>query len=154
MTGDRSELALRCSLDPRDQLNALISAPSGHRETQQLHPLSGATDRTGIGPGTCPSGLAEMELSSLAETPPGCPDLHAWSPSSRSIIPCPLPAHLPSPWAAPPPQPSPARQSLSMTGVRASEGIQLPCAILFNRNVIDEKEMMLREPATQKMAFW
>lgn len=143
-----------CSLDPRDQLDALISAHGWHRETQQLQPLSGASDRAGIGSGTCLSGLAEMELYSPAETPPGCPDLHAWSSSSKSIIPFPLAARLPCPWAVPPPRPSAARQSLSVMGVRASEGVQLPRAILFNRNVTDEKEMMLKEPATQKMVFW
>ena len=46
-TGAGSEPALPCSLNPRDRLNALISAPGWHRETQQLHPppLSGATER-------------------------------------------------------------------------------------------------------------
>lgn len=50
-----SEPALPCSLNPRDRLNGLISAPGWHRETQQLHPppLSGATERAGIGSGTC-----------------------------------------------------------------------------------------------------
>ena len=52
-TGDRSQPAVPCSLDPRDQLDALISAPGWHRETQQLHPLSGAGERAGIGSGTC-----------------------------------------------------------------------------------------------------
>ena len=54
-TGAGSEPALPCSLNPRDRLNALISAPGWHRETQQLHPppLSGATERAGIGSGTC-----------------------------------------------------------------------------------------------------
>ena len=102
-TGAGSEPALPCSLNPRDRLNALISAPGWHRETQQLHPHPSLEPQRELELGLAPaaSGLAETRLSGPAETPPGCPDLHTQLPSSRFATPCPLAVCLPFPGAVP-----------------------------------------------------